>query len=78
MKKQVLVSINDSHMDRISAVIEELQKEGLDVQRSMPKLGVVSGAAEHGDLASLQDVDGVSSVEEERSVKVAPPDAPIQ
>jgi methylmalonyl-CoA mutase cobalamin-binding subunit len=78
MKKQVLVSINDSHMDRIATVIEELKKEGLDVQRSMPKLGVVSGAAEHGDLAALQEVDGVTSVEEERSVEVAPPDAPVQ
>lgn len=78
MKKQVLVSINDSHMDRLATVIEKLKKKGLEVQRSMPKLGVVSGAAEHDDLAALQDVDGVNSVDEERSVEVAPPDAPVQ
>jgi hypothetical protein len=78
VKKQILVSIDDGHLDRMPAVVERLKGEGLEVKRSMPALGIVSGAAEEERLASLREMDCVVSVEEEKSVEIAPPDAPIQ
>jgi methylmalonyl-CoA mutase cobalamin-binding subunit len=78
VKKQVLVSVEDGHLERMPAVVDELKARGLEVKRSMPALGVVSGSADHDKLASLGEVDGVRSVEEERSVQIPPPDAPIQ
>jgi len=78
MKKQVLISIDDSHMDRVSDVVEALRSEGLEVSRSLPALGVVSGAAEEGKFSSLRGVKGVNSLEEEETIGIAPPDAPIQ
>jgi hypothetical protein len=78
VKKQVLVSVEDSHLERMPAVVDELKARGLEVKRSMPALGVVSGSADQDRLASLQEIEGVRSVEEERSVGIPPPDAPIQ
>ena len=78
MKKQILISIDDSHLERLSDVVEALKGEGLEVSRSLPALGVVSGAAEEGRLASLRGVEGVHSLEEEKTIEIAPPDAPIQ
>jgi hypothetical protein len=76
MKKQVLVSIADSHLGRIPSVVGELEREGLEVQRTMPALGVVSGAAEQEQLASLHAIDGVDAVEEQRSVDAISPEVP--
>jgi methylmalonyl-CoA mutase cobalamin-binding subunit len=78
MKKQVLISIDESHMDRVPDVVEALKSEGLEVSRSLPALGVVSGAAEEGKLSSLREVDGVTSLEEEETFQIEPPDSPIQ
>jgi len=78
MKKQILISIDDSHLDRLPDVVEALKSEGLEVSRSLPALGVVSGAADEGNISSLRGVKGVSSLEEEETVRIAPPDAPIQ
>jgi hypothetical protein len=78
LKKQLLVSIADSHMDRMSKVVEALENEGLEVQRAMPAVGVVSGAAEQEAVPSLRAVSGVTAVEEQRSVEPLSPDSPIQ
>jgi hypothetical protein len=78
VKKQVLISIDDSHIDRISTVVEKLEGEGLEVSRSMPALGVVSGTADEARVPSLRDVEGVLSIEEERRIEIPPPDSPIQ
>ncbi len=78
MKKQILISIEDGHLGRMPAVIAELEGEGLEVRRSLPALGVVSGAAEEAKLPSLRGVKGVSSLEEEKTTYIPPPDAPIQ
>jgi hypothetical protein len=78
MKKQIVVSIDDSHLDRMPAVLDRLKQEGLEVQRSMPLLGVVSGAVEQEKFSSLREIDGVNSVEEERGVDIGPPDSAIQ
>ena len=78
MKKQFLVSIADSHLDRMPSVVEALEKEGLEVQRAMPAVGVVSGAAEQETVPTLRAVTGVTAVEEQRSVEPLSPDSPIQ
>jgi len=78
MKKQILVSIDDSYLDRIPILVEELRGKGLEVKHTMPALGVVSGAADEDTLGSLREVKGVAALEEERSVEIAPPDSPIQ
>jgi methylmalonyl-CoA mutase cobalamin-binding subunit len=78
MKKRVLISIEDSHMDRVPAVVEALKSEGLEVNRAMPALGVVSGTAEEDKFSSLREVAGVTSLEEEQGFQIAPPDSPVQ
>jgi hypothetical protein len=78
MKKQILISIDDSYLGRMPAVIAELEGEGLEVQRSLPALGVVSGAAEEAKLPSLRGVNGVTSLEEEKTTQIPPPDSPVQ
>lgn len=78
MKKQILISIDDSYLGKMSAVIAELEGEGLEVRRSLPALGVVSGAAEEAKLPSLRGVNGVISLEEEKTTQIPPPDSQIQ
>jgi hypothetical protein len=79
MKKQILISIDDDHLGRMPAVVEALQGRGLEVRRTLPALGVVSGAAEEAELPSLRGVEGVNSLEEEKeSTPLTPPDPPTQ
>ncbi|HVL31828.1 MAG TPA: hypothetical protein VM299_06290 [Solirubrobacteraceae bacterium] len=45
----------------------------------MATIGVITGVADDpGQLAALQALDGVASVEVGREVRLPPPDSPIQ
>jgi hypothetical protein len=72
----VLVSVDDAALGRFDAVVAALERAGLRVTRTLPRLGTVTGTAE--DPAALEAVDGVAAVERGRTVRLPPPDAPVQ
>ncbi|HET6672995.1 MAG TPA: hypothetical protein VFG92_06430 [Agromyces sp.] len=57
--------------------LETLTEAGLDIDEHLDAIGVVTGWADDDAIDRLRAIDGVT-VEFERGVQIAPPDAPVQ
>ncbi|MGI5133979.1 hypothetical protein [Streptomyces sp. CA-106110] len=64
--------------DRFADVVEALRQAGLTVTGEQPALGTLSGIIAEDRIPSLEAIDGVESVDRERTVQLPPPDSPIQ
>ncbi|MGP3977499.1 hypothetical protein ACTWQF_26500 [Streptomyces sp. 8N114] len=64
--------------DRFADVVGALRRAGLTVTGEQPALGTLSGSVAEDRIPALEAVDGVESVDRERTVRLPPPDSPIQ
>ncbi|MFF3691687.1 hypothetical protein [Streptomyces sp. NPDC002187] len=64
--------------DRFAEVAEALRRAGLTVTSEQPILGALSGTVPEDGIPALEAVDGVESVDRERTIQLPPPDSPIQ
>ncbi|MEU9126315.1 hypothetical protein AB0C96_42055 [Streptomyces sp. NPDC048506] len=64
--------------DRFAEVVEALRRAGLTVTGEQPILGTLSGTVAEDRIPVLEAIDGVESVDRERTVQLPPPDSPIQ
>ena len=74
----LLISVDDRHKDRLSEVIENCEKLGLKVEQRLDAIGVVTGSIDSANVDAIKQVEGVSSVEPSREIKIAPPDSKLQ
>lgn len=77
-KVDLLVSIDDTHLDRFPEVVESIKDAGMDVEQQLEGIGVVTGSIDSEKIEQLHKVEGVSHVEESRQFQIAPPDSDIQ
>lgn len=77
-KVRVNVSVAGDRPQDFAAVAKRLRKAGLAIDQQHRDVGVVSGRIEAKQLPALRQLPGVSSVEEERQVRVPPPDEEVQ
>lgn len=76
--QRVTVVVDDEHQSQIQVVVDDLRAQGLQVDRVMETLGMVTGTAS-GDLTALERVEGVAAVEPERGdLGIAPPSYDVQ
>lgn len=70
--------VDDEYMDQFADIVARCRAAGMTVEQGLEAIGVVTGFidAEKADL--LQNVKGISSVEQERRYQIAPPDSEIQ
>jgi hypothetical protein len=64
--------------DRFAEVVEALRRAGLRITGEQPILGTLSGTIAQDRIPALEAVDGVESVDRERTIHLPPPDSPIQ
>ena len=77
-KVNLLVSVDDEHMERLSEVAEKVKDVGMDVEQELEEIGVITGSIDSEKVEPLRKVEGVSQVEESRRFHIAPPDRTIQ
>jgi hypothetical protein len=75
---QVSVTVDDEHVATISRVAEALRDRGMEVRQVLDTLGLITGTVPEERRRSLERVDGVVSVDEDRTYRLPPPDAPVQ
>jgi hypothetical protein len=75
---EVVITVADDHLGNIKRLVAQLEGKGLKVSTTMENLGIISGTVAHADLPQLRNLKGVSAVESNTTVKLAPPDADIQ
>jgi hypothetical protein len=74
----VSVLLSDDSLHRINDVVKQVKSKGMSVDRILPQSGVLTGSVEAQDLIGLNNVKGVSGVEQERSFQITPPDSDVQ
>ena len=74
------VVVADDHLPRpkFSAVVRRLKRAGLHVDSQLNEVGVLTGSADTAKVEELRRTKGVSAVEVERGVQIAPPDSAVQ
>jgi hypothetical protein len=77
-KVKVSISIDDAHINRISEIAKSLESMGMDVEQTLPSIGVISGLLSSEQVSRLDKIEGVQHVETEHSYQLAPPDSDIQ
>jgi hypothetical protein len=75
---QVSVSVDDGHLDAITEVADRLRAQGMEVAQVLDGIGVITGSAPAGAREALAGVEGVSSVDEQLTHQLPPPDASVQ
>jgi hypothetical protein len=77
-KVKLSVSVDDQHLSKFSEIVKEVEKAGMTVEGKHEDIGVVNGSIEKDKIDSLRKVVGVQHIEEEREVRISPPDSDIQ
>ena len=77
-KLKVNVSVADDHLRSMQEVVQRLKDAGLSVEQTLEGLGIVTGTVEAAKLPALSGLEGVSAVETDREVRIAPPDSDLQ
>ncbi|HEV2786608.1 MAG TPA: hypothetical protein VGV67_09490 [Solirubrobacteraceae bacterium] len=78
MRRDVTVTVADSHAGDIDEVAERLRRAGMQVDRVLAALGVITGSIDAGRLGALEALPGVAAVERQTGFQIAPPDADVQ
>ncbi|WP_051386340.1 hypothetical protein [Actinokineospora inagensis] len=63
MTVPVLVTVGDDALGRLTAVVAALESAGMRVDRVLPEIATITGAADQGAFAALRAVSGVDGVE---------------
>ena len=79
MRRQITVTVADSHVAQIDDLAHTLRDAGLKVDGVLDAIGVITGSlpAEQR-LQSIGSLPGVAAVEEQATFQIAPPDADVQ
>jgi hypothetical protein len=72
------VTVDDRHLAEVETVAQALRDTGMEVERVLGTVGVITGRAPAAARPALLAVAGVSSVDEQRRVQLPAPDAPVQ
>ncbi len=72
------VTVDDGHLAELDAVARALRASGMQVERVLGTLGLITGQAPVDARPTLLSIDGVTSVDELLRVQLPPPDAPVQ
>lgn len=75
---KVNIAVSDDYYDRFPEVVAAAKDAGLEVEREMPVVGVVSGSIDHKKLPELNKLRGIASVEQDRAFQLAPPESEVQ
>ncbi len=74
----ISVSVKDAHLATIELVAQKLRTGGMNVEQILHSIGVISGSIDSSLTNTLSQIEGVKSVEQERTYQLAPPDSDIQ
>lgn len=77
-RKNVIVTVDESHASDIVEVAGRCRAAGLNVRDSLEFLGQITGDVDPEHEDALRQVPGVLSVEESQEYQLPPPDSDIQ
>ena len=68
-KVEIIVKIDDAFQAKMSQIADECKAAGMSVEQQMSAIGMISGAIERSGISKLEQITGVSYVEEAKAIK---------
>ena len=78
MADKITITVADGHGDRIDEVVARLEAAGVQVQRVLEAIGVIVATVDPERRHALGEIEGVASIEQDRTVQLPPPDSDVQ
>lgn len=67
---EIIVKIDDAATDKMSEIATECQAAGMKIEQQMSAVGMISGSIEPANVSKLEQIKGVSYVEESKSISL--------
>jgi len=78
MPDRITVTVHDDHVARIDEVAERLRRAGMDVEQTLPAVGLITGSVPPSARPAVAATEGVEAVEDETAFSLPPPDSDVQ
>ncbi len=75
---EVIVSVDDAHVDSLAEVAQALRGLGMRVDGYLEELGTLTGSIKASQLERVREVRGIAGVERSREFRLPPPDSEVQ
>ena len=77
MKKKILVTIKEDHLNDMEAISQTLENAGLTVNKIFVS-GIIAGEIEETKVTNINNLPVVAAIDFDEQVNISPPDADIQ
>ena len=77
-KVNLLICVDERHLEQIPQVVEALEASGLKIERVMEQTGIITGSIDSTQVEGISQVEGVAAVEVEQQFQLKPPESEIQ
>ena len=67
-KVEVIVKIDDASAAKISEIAAQCKAAGMSIDQQMGSLGMITGVIEQSSISKVEQIKGVSYVEESRAI----------
>lgn len=67
-KVEVIVKIEDAQAAKISEIAAQCKAAGMSIDQQMSAVGMITGAVEQSSIKKIEQIKGVSYVEESRAI----------
>lgn len=75
---EITVTVGPDSLREIDRIAEELRAGGMQVQRVLHELGLITGTMPDGQRGVLTRIDGVQSIDQDKHVEIPPPESEMQ
>lgn len=78
MRRDVTVTVADSHVAAVQELAQRLARTGMQVDQVLAAAGVITGSVQDDQLEAIAALDGVAAVAGQVPFQLPPPDADVQ
>jgi hypothetical protein len=78
MLDRVTVTVDETQLAHLDALVDQLRAAGMQVDQVLRPIGVITGLVTRAQRTVIAAIPGVAAVEDDISHQLPPPDADVQ
>ncbi len=75
---EITIAIGNRYLSKFDAIVSSCEAVGLQVSQKLTQLGLIIGRIKADKIAELQQIEGITAVEQSRSYQLPPPESDLQ
>ncbi|UNK44264.1 hypothetical protein [Arthrobacter sulfonylureivorans] len=74
----IIVTVRHERISDTGRIAEQLAAQGMKIEGVLSTVGVITGSVKAEELMAVRKIDGVESIDEDRSMGLPPPNSDVQ